>query len=92
MCEGIGFVPAASQDWGLGFGPVTMGRERAQRAPELWLPPPNLEPQSWRASKEGLHRIFLIHHIIAHIYSFSVFRVRVLGLGSGFWGFRVLGF
>ena len=45
-----GFVTAASQDWGLGFGPVTVGQERAKRAPDLWLPPPNLKPQFWRAS------------------------------------------
>ena len=50
VCISVGFVPAASQDWGLGFGPVTVGRERAKRAPELWIPPPNLKPQSWRAS------------------------------------------
>ena len=46
-------VTAASQDWGLGFGPVTVGQERAKRAPDLWLPPPNLEPQFWRASNGG---------------------------------------
>ena len=46
------FVPAASQDWGLGFGPVTVGQERAKRAPDLWMPPPNLKPQSWRAGNE----------------------------------------
>ena len=47
-----GFVPAASQDWGLGFGPVTVDQERAKRAPDLWMPPPNLKPQSWRAGNE----------------------------------------
>ena len=39
-----GCVTAASQDQGLGFGPVTVVQERAARAPELWLPPPNLKP------------------------------------------------
>ena len=52
MRNSVIIVTAASQDWGLGFGPVTVGRERAKRAPDLWLPPPNLKPQSWRASKE----------------------------------------
>ena len=47
-----GFISAASQDWGLGFGPVTVGRERAKRACDLWIPPQNLKTQSWRA-REG---------------------------------------
>ena len=39
----VGIVTAASQDWGLGFGPVNGARE-------LRLPLPNSKPQFWRAS------------------------------------------
>ena len=49
---GVEIAAAASQDWGLGFGPVTVDQERAKRAPDLWMPPPNLKPQSWRAGNE----------------------------------------
>ena len=50
MRTSVGCVSATSQDQGLGFGPVTVARERAKRTPELWRPPQNHKPQSWRAS------------------------------------------
>ena len=39
VCARVGFATAASQDWGSGFGPVTVGREHAKRAPDLVTAP-----------------------------------------------------
>ena len=74
-------MTAASKVWGLGFGPVTAGRERAKRAPDLWLPPPNLKPQTLRASNGGRAGC-LVRGTRHDGYQGQGFTTRVLGLGS----------
>ena len=56
VCKSLRFVTAASKDWGSGFGLVTAGRERAKRAPDLWLPPQTLNPNLCERAKEHASR------------------------------------